>query len=185
MKQHQSGFAAVELLLTLILLAIIGFTGYYVWHSQQQAENALNDANDTAQTSSPKQSKSATPPQKFLTIKEWGVKIPLVNAIADATYSLNASNSNDAIVQLPGYAAKCDVDDPFGYYMRFSKSDTFEDGTTYLSTLGSSAIHVGDYYYIHQGPQAACSNDDATNSQVTADVQLFKAATAGIKANDN
>jgi len=35
MKQNQSGFGAVEVLLLLLLVTIVGFAGYYVWNNQQ------------------------------------------------------------------------------------------------------------------------------------------------------
>jgi len=35
---RQSGFAALEAILILIILAVIGGAGYYVWHSRQQTD---------------------------------------------------------------------------------------------------------------------------------------------------
>jgi uncharacterized protein (UPF0333 family) len=40
----QKGFAALESLLILIIIAIIGGTGYYVWHSKQQTDKTLSGA---------------------------------------------------------------------------------------------------------------------------------------------
>jgi hypothetical protein len=44
MNKTQKGFAHLESLLILVILAIIVFTGYFVWHSRSQANKALNDA---------------------------------------------------------------------------------------------------------------------------------------------
>ena len=38
----QSGFAVIELLLSLVVLSIIGFTGYYVWHAQKNTDKTLD-----------------------------------------------------------------------------------------------------------------------------------------------
>lgn len=49
MKKTQSGFALIEGLLIILILAIIGFGGYYVWHSQQQTNKTLDTAKNTSQ----------------------------------------------------------------------------------------------------------------------------------------
>ncbi|HEX5448016.1 MAG TPA: hypothetical protein VFW90_02330 [Candidatus Saccharimonadales bacterium] len=50
-KQSQKGFAALEGLLILIIIAIIGGTGYYVWHSKNQIDSVYSS---TANSSVPK-----------------------------------------------------------------------------------------------------------------------------------
>ena len=47
MKHNQKGFGAVEALLFLILLSILGFTGYYVWHTSKNANSTYNSAANT------------------------------------------------------------------------------------------------------------------------------------------
>ena len=49
MKNNQKGFGAVEGLLVLILVSILGFTGYYVYHTQNNANSSYNSASDTSQ----------------------------------------------------------------------------------------------------------------------------------------
>jgi len=39
-KINQSGFGAVEALLLILVLAVIGFAGFYVWHSQKKTAPA-------------------------------------------------------------------------------------------------------------------------------------------------
>jgi hypothetical protein len=41
---NQNGFAALESLLILVIIAIIGGTGYFVWHSKSQVNKNLNNA---------------------------------------------------------------------------------------------------------------------------------------------
>jgi hypothetical protein len=47
MKINQKGFGAVEGLLILILVSILGFTGYYVYHSRNNATSTYNNAAST------------------------------------------------------------------------------------------------------------------------------------------
>lgn len=43
-RNDKNGFAALETLLILVIVALIGGTGWYVWHSKQQADKTLNAA---------------------------------------------------------------------------------------------------------------------------------------------
>jgi len=44
MKTKQKGFTAIEGLLLLIIVGIIGFTGWYVWHAKRSADKTLDVA---------------------------------------------------------------------------------------------------------------------------------------------
>ena len=48
-KNNQRGFSAVEGLLIVVIVAIIGGVGYYVWHAQKQSNNTLSTASSTSQ----------------------------------------------------------------------------------------------------------------------------------------
>src|SRR4051794_6833184 len=93
-KITQKGFAAVEVLLAMIFIAIISFAGYYVWNSHQNnvvkdskvSEKKLPKATTPSVTDRPPESQ---PEQNYLTIKEWNVKIPLEDGIEDAYYEPN------------------------------------------------------------------------------------------------
>jgi type II secretory pathway pseudopilin PulG len=102
--QKQRGFAIIETLLIIVVLAILGFTGWFVYHSKQTADKALNAANSSESAhanvvksfeeckKSPgstmlliypeqcitKDKKTFTDnSQKYLVIKEWSVKIEM------------------------------------------------------------------------------------------------------------
>lgn len=57
MKKSQSGFAALEVLLILGVVTIIGFTGWFVWNGQKSINKTLSDTNTSAGSTS-------TQPQK-------------------------------------------------------------------------------------------------------------------------
>jgi hypothetical protein len=50
MLKKQSGFAVIEGLLILIIIAILGFTSWYVWHARSQADKTLNDTLNSGQS---------------------------------------------------------------------------------------------------------------------------------------
>ena len=49
-KEISEGFALIEGLLLVLILAVIGFGGYYVWNSQKNADKSLTQANQVSQS---------------------------------------------------------------------------------------------------------------------------------------
>ena len=110
LSKHQQGFAAVEAILIVIVLGIIGFTGWFVYHSKQSTDKTLNQASTTTQTAGQKKSslkgpsyaqQSATqvaPASKaatitYLNVPEWGLKISFPDA-DKVTYTAPADEYN-------------------------------------------------------------------------------------------
>ncbi len=50
LNHNQNGFGAIEVLLIIIALGIIGFTGLFVYYSRQTTTDTLNDSNTANQT---------------------------------------------------------------------------------------------------------------------------------------
>src|SRR4051812_7327602 len=63
MKSNQKGFSAVEGLLILVVVCLIGFIGWYVWRTKSQTDKSLNTAASTSATAST--SKNTASPQKI------------------------------------------------------------------------------------------------------------------------
>lgn len=193
MSQKQFGFAAIETTLILVVLAIVGFTGYYVWHSQQQTSKALDVANDTAQSAAPKKTANSTLAQKYLIIKEWGIKIPLSSDLRGAYYTYN-SESKAVYLSNDSYkGTDCAADDvSLGAISRFTAADKDDEGNTLLA-YSPDAVKIGDYYYSYQHPQAACDGrttnsltgfDDAGEAKSSKLMNEFKDASLHIVAAD-
>ncbi len=163
-KLNQRGFSPIAILLALILVVLVGFTGYYVYNSQKKDDNKAvtpAPANAAATPSQP----SAQDTQKYLVIKEWGVKIPLTAEIADANYYYNNGYvylSTDSIVKkYPECAA--DKTSLFAYG-RFDdpnkQAEAPQGGQTYGQAY-PNAPKVGTFYYTGATPQAACAYTSA------------------------
>src|ERR1700739_3420446 len=50
MKQNQNGFSALEGLLVLVIVGLIGFTGWYVYHSGHKADSLLSATSANTKT---------------------------------------------------------------------------------------------------------------------------------------
>ncbi len=54
LKDNRQGFAVVETLLVVIIIALIGFVGWYVYHAMKNTNNAYNSATKTSSSKTPK-----------------------------------------------------------------------------------------------------------------------------------
>lgn len=178
-KNFQKGFAALETILIIIILAIIGFTGWYVWHSSEQAKDTYSSASHTAQSHSATTEKTT---QKYLTIKQWDVKVPLSSGIADAYYLYKSGNDTAYLSKAIYEGTNCAADQTtLGAIVRFTadQKDSLNDGT--MLSEHTDAVKIGDYYYFYMHPQAACDGG-STNSM--ADFNDNKANVAGQQMQD-
>lgn len=51
MKKYQQGFAALEAILIVVVIVVIGGTGYFVWHNKQATDQTLSDTNKASTVS--------------------------------------------------------------------------------------------------------------------------------------
>jgi hypothetical protein len=79
---EQKGFAALEGLLILVIIAIIGGTGWYVMKAKDNTDKTLSQ---TANSSAQKSNKAKTSNSRF-DLKELGISIVLPPDLKDLTY---------------------------------------------------------------------------------------------------
>ncbi len=89
----QKGFSAVVLLLGILVVTAVGFTAYYVWNTQNNKKEESVVVEPTAEVKSENVNNDTKTPdtQKYLVIKEWGVKIPISDKFADLNYRFNST----------------------------------------------------------------------------------------------
>jgi type II secretory pathway pseudopilin PulG len=83
MKKFQEGFSAIEGLLIVVIVGMLGGVGYYVWHANSQANKTLDSAASESQNSPVVTTKKQP---KYLNITEFKIKLPLSDNIKDAYY---------------------------------------------------------------------------------------------------
>ncbi|MEK7059705.1 MAG: hypothetical protein AAB971_03035 [Patescibacteria group bacterium] len=95
-KFNQRGFAAVETILIIVIVAIIGGAGYFVYSSNKKTNDTLNSAAKVAQSSPDSNTKTksvAKSTQPVLDIKEWDVKIELSPGLIGTTYKIEGDTA--------------------------------------------------------------------------------------------
>lgn len=85
--RNQKGFGAVEGLLFLILLSILGFTGYYVYHTKNNANSTYNNATNSGSSTT-----VLTQSDKFV-FKELGVQFDPKNDLKGLNYTVDSGYS--------------------------------------------------------------------------------------------
>lgn len=176
MKSQQKGFTVIEGLLAALVVVVLIFGGYYVWRSQKGTKSSTSTS--TASTKAPSSPASSTAPatsntattQKYLTISEWGVKMPIGADASDANYVIKNGYAYLGLKSLDN--TECGAaNSSIGALSRFTKDTTYEDVTgvppsdsnnpsaTYLS-VEPTAPKVGDYYFTYQRGNSTCLNGD-------------------------
>lgn len=172
-KNRQKGFAAVQIILIIIALGLVGFTGYFVYSANKRTSDTLNEAGQVAQSSSPKFSQNKTakkatttpkttmvtpspaPDKKYLMITEWSVKVDLGSADPSLiSYSLTGPTDDVAGPILDSAVLKL-------------KSSVTSDVncqnlgvsiTKRSSKVSDNDIQLGSYWYGVSGSPASCGN---------------------------
>src|SRR6476661_2191044 len=84
LDKDQYGFAALEGILIVTILAVIGFGGYYVWHTQKSTKASSTDL--TPQSSPVQQSDPTANWKKYAaTSGKFSLKYPEVYTIHDCS----------------------------------------------------------------------------------------------------
>jgi Tfp pilus assembly protein PilX len=98
----QLGFSVVEVLVVILVIAALAVTGLLLYQRHKPISTKNNATNPTQSTTQPQSTTTTQTHQtatQYLTIKEWGVKMPLSNSIKDAYYVVS-TGSQDANRQL-------------------------------------------------------------------------------------
>ena len=202
-RLNQKGFTAIEGLLILVILAIVGGTGYFIYHSNQKTSDTLSSSAKIAQSSpskitkkkssaspqtSAKSSTSTSPAQTYLTITQWGVQIPLSSAISDALYVYYGQSGTDdsgkntygsVFLSTKSYDTsypKCSVETGAG-------PSIIGSIVRYAASSGVGTV-IGNYSYAFVPPQASCEADSSAGQQQQATQMqaAFATAAKSIKA---
>lgn len=186
---NQKGFTALETVLIIVVLAVIGGAGYYVYHQNHKTKTAQtqNSASKTDSTASSQASKPASK-TKYLSIKEWGVQAPVTNGDT-LTYKFDSGSQATAMIISQKLSQNYDCKTyGAGGISRYKGTDpasdsglTAKSGQTvaqYAQTASLTYKHLGDYYYFFDHDQAACGNITAGTNNPTDGEDAQQAANA-------
>lgn len=171
MKKNQNGFTLIETLLILIMLLLICFAGWWVWQSKNKTEKTLESTSNSSQ--------STQPMTKYLSIKEWSIKLPLSDKLLDAYYSSPQSATNyDSIgLSVTSLDPDCSASHgDLGILFR-QKSQSVDAGA---GNMQKADVKINGYYYGYRSYQGtSCTNLADKLSDLTT---AFTAAAKNLQA---
>jgi uncharacterized protein (UPF0333 family) len=194
-KLNQKGFAAIEAVLILAIVAIVGGTGYYIYQANNKATDTQNSAQTNANTATPH--KKSDTKATYLTIKEWNVRAPISSSIAPQYAVVTSGQQTFARLssdQLIAADPECTVANSAGGIINRAKStdpffnDAGDDmGVTVQQAIDKGTLKgskkVGAYLYWYESGQAACGSAAKTTQDLqTKTDAAFKTAVGKFEA---
>jgi Tfp pilus assembly protein PilV len=170
--KNEKGFSAVEILMAIVIVVLIGVVGWLVYNHHK-----TTTASNTAKTSTtPTKANTSTstsqkPPQKYITISAWGVRVPYSGndtlSVSGQTCTENGDSNGDTVnlgcqvtvnsQNLTNSVGSCTakVSGKVGYFYRMGSNDNYgaTNGSGYTPVAQWAArnqgqyTRIGSYYY--------------------------------------
>jgi prepilin-type N-terminal cleavage/methylation domain-containing protein len=182
-SKNQKGFTAVEVLLVILILVVIGAVGYMVYHNDHHKNVTANVKATSATKPVVTNSKPASSTQ-YLKITQLGIELPLSSTISDLSYTWDNDSASFGSAALIKYAETQDPSE-----CSFTNPDGSVASTTYgLGHISSGsaasdfsgnykAYTIGGKTYTLYLPENGCSTSVSSSAnKVTNEVDLYENA---------
>lgn len=168
-RNNQTGFGAVEILIAVLVVAIIGTTGWLLYRHHHKP--VRDSTPPTSQTGTKQPVSNNTQPAQtatqYLDITEWGVRMTLDSDTSSLYYYIKPSNPNVAYLSLKSIsdvAPNCAADKTsLGAIVRETPAQQASAPDANFSIKGT--IHIGDYWYGYDNSHVACTDGSEAMSQ--------------------
>lgn len=175
-RTKQSGFGIVQALIIVVIIVAIGAGGWFVYqHNRTQSTDAAGNPTGQQTNNTPTQSVS------YLTITEWGVKLPLTSGIKDAYYTVGTGSvdqngqPNTMWLGLRSLDGDCDATkanqagattiSAIGSFDRALPTDTDPiSGTLYTKLYPGKTIGNYYYFYMTNSKSKTCTSTNGLQS---------------------
>lgn len=154
----------------MVIVGIIGGTGWYVMHSSKQVDKTYSQTGNNTVVPKAKGYTKPTPSpasssQKYLTIKEWGVRLKLSSTNADSNYKFEKDSDQFVVLsstKLDEAAKNSKVCSGANESVTLNRTKVGDDhfGSPWTEKeLQSIGKKVGDYYYYNDAGQPCFGTD--------------------------
>lgn len=176
-QERQSGFGTTVILLVVLVVALVAVSGVVLYqHHKSSTKDAA--ATNSHQTTGQQVGTTGTQPTQtqattYLTIKEWGVRVPYSGSLKlSYTMSTDSRTATFSSEQLTALSSDCNGRG--GSIVRWASTDKVSEGTPDANTPTAeqafagkdpSAVpyaHIGNFYFTFAHDQAACGDPTTT-----------------------
>jgi hypothetical protein len=184
--RQENGFGMLGIAMVIAFVLLIGIviiTAYQSSHKQNAATPHQNTGNTSPSQPSNQPDSNAQPTDKYMDIKELGVKIKLNSATQDDTYRYsapitsgdNALIFNPAMQKVDAGNPNCNVNAGYIGMIQRSKDPTyFSHGSERVMVDNVTSFKIGDYYYVFAPSDSECSQDAMVAQQRAGFAQDFR-----------
>ena len=193
----QAGFSIVEALVIIMGIVIVGTAGFVVYqHNRPKVSEAAQSDTQTNNTK-PATDTDPKPVVAYLEIKEWGVRLPLTDAIKDAYYVLSVSSAGTDGVPDQVHLGLRSLDssgcsaEGSNQGQDSALATIFRVKPGYVDPVSNkpttqehpNGVTIGDYYYVVLGrPNTSLSTCKAPQAALESADAAFSAVQRGIDA---
>ncbi len=167
-RDHQSGFSIVEGLLVVLAIAVVSVASWLVYqHNKTKVTGAAAGNTQTSQTTQQTTTTAPAPTVAYLTLKEWGVKLPLSDSIKDAYYMPGISSKGSdglpnqmwiGFKSLDGNGCTATNNSGPALIFRALPTDTDPVSGQLLTQKYPNGATIGSYYYGYEDFTTSSSN---------------------------
>lgn len=164
LRKDQSGFGAIEVLLIIVVLGLIGFATWFFVNKRNDSKTASN----TEQTATTDSTSTQPTDTSYFDIPELGVKLLLPQKI-DGLYYAGLNNNTKAGLStyaLANISEACDASQSalayVGYFTDPNAPDPYSGNSTMKQEFPDATNIGGKYYYVATS-NGQCTNDPAAD----------------------
>lgn len=154
-SRNKKGFGAIELLITVVILLVIGGLAWYALAGKPKPTPSVSPTPSASISTSPTTSPSSD--ANSLSVTEYGVKLSLSRDILDLSYYYSATDPTYVTLtsaKLKALDQKCSDS---GHLVKASAADK--------ANLQTGGITVGDSYYYIALPNGLCTDKPTAIAQ--------------------
>lgn len=95
MAEKQKGFGAIEFILVIVAIGIVGFAGWFVWNSQKQMSKTLDDSNKGSSSAASTEQTGAAVPDSDASLVPISVEGGHATVYAPKNWKVTNGDAND------------------------------------------------------------------------------------------
>lgn len=182
----QTGFSIVETLIVIVAIAVLAGASWAVYQRTKQSVTRTDAASNPSQSTQQTTTTPPAPTVAYLDIQEWGIKLPLSDAIKDAYYlpdNQNHAADGTPLAMFIGLksldAAGCDA------RTANTPGGTITALATIIRIAPTDVDHVSGVEYVKEWPSAtigqyAYALDDGTKYRTCASASTLQSIGAAL-----
>jgi len=197
LKQNESGFSAVEVVLVLIIVVLLGVVGWFVYKNQKKTSPSTTT---TTSTTTPTSTKTTTTPapistqpkdQNVVKLQELGIQITVPDTLKDLTYSSKKSTGNEysdstlayfstqALTAKDSRCSSSGGNPPLGWIAK--TPGQYPNSPNVDNSSGTLVKQFQTYYIAYRSPGMGCFEDTQTNESTIKLMQQLQSAYSTVK----